>query len=279
MAGPVDIGGARVRCARGERVLGTVVASGDLALAELLAGQFDFLWIDLEHSPLTIHDVQGLLIAARAGGAAAFVRVPDCDSALVQVLVDLGVDGVIAPRVEDVVAAQRFAASVRFPPLGSRGFAHRRFTAFGLAPEAALDGNLAPLCFIQIESVLAVERAEQLAQVAGVDGLVVGPADLALSVGVSQSLDSPELVDAIKTVQDAAAAAGIVSGLAAGDPTDVLLRALGERTSLLAYSADMRIYASAIENAVAKMASSWRNVGSPAAASEGSNAQKGDPVG
>src|ERR1700722_9007247 len=70
----------RARASRGERVLGTVVASPDLALAEMVATNFDFLWIDLEHSPLTVRDVQSLCIAARSSRCATLVRLPDVSS-------------------------------------------------------------------------------------------------------------------------------------------------------------------------------------------------------
>ncbi len=247
--------------ARRERLLGTVVACPDLALAELLAMHFDFLWIDLEHSALDSRDVQNLSIAARASGAAALVRVPDAESALLTALLDVGVDGVIAPRIEDVASAQRFAARLRYPPDGSRGFAHRRRTSFGLDGAAA---ERAPLCLVQIESAAAVRQAEQIACVDGVDGLVVGPSDLALDLGVGDALDAPELRQALRTVQEAATRAGVIAGLAAGGEAEVIVGALGPHSTLLAYSTDVRIYASAVQAAASAIAATWRD-GEPAA--------------
>jgi 4-hydroxy-2-oxoheptanedioate aldolase len=237
-------------------MLGTVVACGDPALAELLAMHLDFLWIDLEHSALDIKDVQSLSIAARASAAAALVRVPDAESALLTALLDIGVDGVIAPRIEDVACAKRFADRLRYPPNGSRGFAHRRRTSFGLDGAAA---EQAPLCLVQIESAAAVEQAAQIARVPGVDGLIVGPSDLALDLGVDHGLDSPELLQALRTVQQAAGDAGVIVGLAAGGEVEVLRNALGTASTLLAYSTDVRIYAAAIQAAAGTMASTWRD--------------------
>jgi 4-hydroxy-2-oxoheptanedioate aldolase len=260
---PLDSESLRARISQGQRLLGTVVASPDLALAEQLAACFDFLWIDLEHSPLTIRDVMSLCIASQGSGAGTLVRVPDTRSELVPALLDLGVDGLIAPRVDDAEVAARFAATMRYPPSGTRGFAHRRFTSFGL--RATPTAEQAPLCFIQIESAASVERAEQIALVDGVDGLVVGPSDLALDLGVQSGLQTPELARAITAVQEAAARAGIVSGIAAGDSADVLVTALGASSTLLAYSNDMRIYASAIEAVASTMADAWRDNDVPAA--------------
>lgn len=249
----------RARASRGERLLGTVVASADLALAELLAAHFDFLWIDLDDSALTVRDVQALCIACRSSGAAALVRVPDARSELVTALLDMGVDGLVAPRVHDAEVAARFAAAMRYPPYGSRGFAHRRSTRFGLQGGPSTAPEHAPLCLIQIESAAAVERAEQIAAVAGVDGLVVGPSDLALDLGVAQGLQSPELAEALVKVQEAATRVGVISGLAAGGNLDSLVAALGASSTLLAYSADVRIYASAIETAASTVAATWRD--------------------
>jgi len=246
----------RERALAGERLLGTIVACPDPALAEVAAARFDFLWIDLEHSPLTIRDVQTLCIAARAADCPTLVRVGDPATELVTVLLDLGVDGVIAPRVEHPAVAAAFAASLRYPPHGTRGFAARRATGYGLDGARAAPGE-APLCLIQVESSRAVERAGELARVDGVDGLVIGPNDLALDLGIAQDVAAPELLAAIDAVRDAAAEAGVVCGLAAGGPPAAVARALGETATLLAYSADVRIYSQAIAAAAAAMTDAW----------------------
>ncbi|MCW2951323.1 MAG: 2-keto-3-deoxy-L-rhamnonate aldolase [Conexibacter sp.] len=249
----------RERVVARERLLGTVIACPDLALAELAASRLDFLWIDLEHSPLTVRDVLGLSIAARAGGAATLVRLARADSEVLTALLDAGVDGVIAPRVESAAVARELAAAVRYPPDGTRGFAQRRASAFGLdrpAPRArpALEP---PLCFVQIESRRAVEAADAIAATAGVDGLIVGPADLAGDLGIAQELSDDRLRAAMASVQRAARAAGIVSGLAAGGAPDDVAALLGEDMTLLAYSADVRLYADAMARASAGISRVW----------------------
>lgn len=233
----------------GERVLGTVVACPDLALAEAAAAHLDFLWIDLEHSPLTVSEVLGLSIAARAGGAATLVRLPHVDSELLQVVLDLGVDGVIAPRVESAAAARALAAAVRHPPIGTRGFAHRRASGFGVV--AALGSEEPPLCFVQVESRAALAAADALAATPGVDGLIVGPNDLAGDLGLPQALDGPELRAAMTEVARAAAATGVLSGAAAGGDPALVREFLGDGPTLLAYSADVRVYAEAMARAMA----------------------------
>lgn len=243
----------------GERVLGTVVASPDPALAELLAEHFDFLWIDLEHSALTVRDVQALAIAARAARCAALVRPPTADATVLGALLDAGVDGVVAPRVEDSAVAARLASALRYPPDGSRGFAHRRASGYGQRRAAGEP----PLCLLQIESRIAVERVDALASVPGIDGLVVGPNDLALDLGVAPDLGSAELQPALRAVEAAARSAGIVSGVAAGGRPEAVVESLGATSTLLAYSADVRLYADAAASAARAVSAAW---GTPAVA-------------
>jgi 2-keto-3-deoxy-L-rhamnonate aldolase RhmA len=252
----------RERVVARERLLGTVIACPDLALAELAASRLDFLWIDLEHSPLTVRDAMVLSIAARAGGAATLVRLARADSELLTALLDAGVDGVIAPRVESAAIARELAGAVRYPPEGRRGFAHRRATAYGLGgpggraprPRPAVEP---PLCFVQIESRRAVEAADAIAATPGVDGLIVGPADLAGDLGITHDLNEPQLRAAMATVQRAARGAGVVSGLAAGGAPHDVAALLGEDTTLLAYSADVRLYADAVARASERMREVW----------------------
>jgi 2-keto-3-deoxy-L-rhamnonate aldolase RhmA len=244
----------RLRALAGEKLLGTVIASPDQALAEVAAAHFDFLWIDLEHSPLTIADVQSLCIAAAACSCGTLVRVRHPHSELLTALLDLGVDGVIAPRVEDPAVAASFAASLRYPPQGTRGLAARRASRYGLAPRA----QDAPLCLVQIESRLAVRNAQQIAEVDGVDGLIAGPADLACDLGVDQDLSSAKLLAALGEIRLAAARAGVISGLAAGGSGELIAGALGETSTLLAYSTDVRIYAQALAAAASSIARAWQ---------------------
>ena len=95
-------------------LLGTVLTLPDVALAELVAEPLDFVWIDLEHGALDAGDVPPLAVAARAAGCAALVRLASADR--VPAILDAGVDGVVAPRVESAAQARRLADRLRHPP-------------------------------------------------------------------------------------------------------------------------------------------------------------------
>jgi 2-keto-3-deoxy-L-rhamnonate aldolase RhmA len=227
----------------GEPLLGTVLTLPDVALAELVAEPLDFVWIDLEHGALGAADVQPLAIAARAAGCAALVRLPD-GAPPGPALLDAGVDGVVAPRLESAAQARRLVAALRHPPDGMRGFAARRASGYGR--DGA--GMRAPLLLAQIESGAGLEAAAEIAAVAGVDALVAGCSDLALALDCEP--ESERLREAVAQIQSAAEAAEIASGIAGPGDTDLVHELADGLSTLLVCSADVRIYARAVDDLV-----------------------------
>src|SRR5919197_651800 len=118
--------GVAARLRRREPMLGTVLTLPSVPLAELAAGPFDFVWIDLEHGALGAADVPSLAVAARSAGAGVFVRLPGPEPGDLAAILDAGVDGVVVPHVESAAGARRLVTRLRYPPRGTRGFAARR---------------------------------------------------------------------------------------------------------------------------------------------------------
>jgi 4-hydroxy-2-oxoheptanedioate aldolase len=242
---------ARIR--RREPLIGTVISVPDAALAELVCESFDFVWIDMEHGQLGPREAQAMAIAARAAGCAALVRLSRPDSELLPALLDAGVDGVVAPRVENAVTAARLADRLRYPPSGSRGVAPRRASSYGRVAEPwSAMGR--PACVVQIESARGVDNAAAIAAVEGVDALVVGCSDLSLDLGVPGQLDSPGLLEAVRRVERSAAEAEVASGVAAAGTTAALASLVAGGSTLFVYASDVRIYAKAVDDAVAGLA-------------------------
>jgi 2-dehydro-3-deoxyglucarate aldolase/4-hydroxy-2-oxoheptanedioate aldolase len=233
-----------------EPMVGTVITVPSVGLAELTATAVDFVWIDLEHGALGIGDVQPLAVGARSARAAALVRLPDAGAAAASAILDAGVEGVVAPRVETAPDAARLVEQLRDPPRGSRGVAARRGRDYGR--ERSPMAPAADLAFmVQIESPRAVDRAGEIAAIDGVDALVVGCADLSHALGEGGRLPTAALVDAVEEVQRAAAAAGIASGVAGPGDAALLAELAGGRSTVFVLSADVRIYARALDSAVA----------------------------
>jgi 2-keto-3-deoxy-L-rhamnonate aldolase RhmA len=232
-----------------EPLLGTVLTLPVVALAELVAEPLDFVWIDLAPGALDARDVQPLGVGARAAGSAALVRLPSFDWRRLPAILDAGVDGVVAPRVESAADARGLVDGLRHPPRGTRGFAARRAAAYG-RPGGTVGP---PFCLVQIETAAGLEAAEEIAVVEGVDALVVGCADLALDLDGSLEPVSPRLRDAIAHVQRAAEDAGIASGIAGPEDAELLQELAGQSSRLLVWSADVRLYASAVDAAVGRL--------------------------
>jgi 4-hydroxy-2-oxoheptanedioate aldolase len=237
----------RSRLMAREPCLGTVVTLPDVALAELSASAVHFIWIDLEHGALGPAEVQPLAIAARAARTASLVRLSPGEGAAIGAALDEGVDGVVVPRVDTAAEAARVVERLQHPPHGSRGAAARRGSDYVRAQGSAQR----PVCMVQVESVAAVEDAQAIAAVDGVDALVVGCADLALALGVEPGSD--RFREAVAEVQLAAAGAGIASGVAGPHDPVLLAELAGRRSTVLVLAADVRIYARALDTGMSEL--------------------------
>jgi 2-dehydro-3-deoxyglucarate aldolase/4-hydroxy-2-oxoheptanedioate aldolase len=211
----------RVRSA-GRGLLGTWVKIPAFETVELLAhAGFDFVVLDMEHSPLSLDRVYELIFATQRMGMAALVRLPDHLGSPVQPLLDAGADGLLVPRITSLDAAAAIAARMVFSPAGERGlgFTSRagRWSLMPL-PEYLERGDQQCLRMIQLEDWASLEVAAQFAALKHVNGLFVGLGDLFLSSG--KPANTPEVQALVGSVLSATKSAGILSGIAAGTPAE-----------------------------------------------------------
>jgi 2-keto-3-deoxy-L-rhamnonate aldolase RhmA len=239
--------------------LGTVLSIGDPVMAELAAQAFDVLWIDLEHGALSARDAQVLALAVQSTGAQAFVRVPSARADVLPAILDAGIDGVVAPCVGSAEEARALVRRMSYPPAGTRGFGPRRLGAFGRTHD-----HPAPACVVQIESPEGLAHACEIAAVPGVDCLVLGCADLAVSLAIDRRLDSPELAGAAERVADAATAAGIAFGIAGSGPARQLAALAAGRADVVLVSADVRLYAAGVDAQAEALRLAFEAVRAPA---------------
>jgi len=211
----------RVRSA-GRGLLGTWVKIPALETVELLAhAGFDFVVIDMEHSPLALDRVYDLIFATQRLGLAALVRLPDQLGTPVQPLLDAGADGLLVPRITSTEAAAAITARMVFGPAGERGLGFTsRAGRWGLIPlpDYLERGDKQCLRMIQLEDWATLESAAQFAALEHVNGLFVGLGDLFLSSG--RPANAPEVQTLVGTVLQATQKAGILSGIAAGAPAE-----------------------------------------------------------
>lgn len=171
--------------------LGTWVKLPAVESVELMAlAGFDFVVIDLEHAPLDLETVSGFIAVALRSGLSPIVRVPGIDGGLFQRLLDAGAEGIMVPHVDSVDEAERVARLARFPPRGTRGVgATGRAGQWGALPRAEYlrFGQEEVVLIAQLESADAVDAAGDIARVDGIDAVLVGMADLSLSVQRDES--------------------------------------------------------------------------------------------
>lgn len=217
----------------GRRQIGLWLTLSNAYAAEAVAGAgFDWLLLDTEHSPGDVLTVLAQL-QALAGFplVSSVVRPASNDPVLIKRFLDLGAQSLLIPYVQSAREAAAAVAATRYPPAGMRGVsAMTRATQFGRVPGYAeqADGEICLL--VQIESQRGLDAIEEIAAVEGVDGVFVGPADLAASLGHIGALDHPQVVAA---VEDA-----IGRIVAAGKPAGILTsnEALAERCIVLGSS-------------------------------------------
>jgi 2-keto-3-deoxy-L-rhamnonate aldolase RhmA len=190
---------ARERLERGELSLGVgirVVRSVEVAKAMKSAG-FDWLFIDLEHGALSIETASQMCLAALDTGISPLVRVPNGEYSLATRLLDNGALGIVVPHVETATEASDIADRLRYPPLGHRGV-FSMMPQFDYRPTANLTASLnsANLIAVMLESANAIDNAEAIAAVPGIDILLIGTNDLSIEMGVPGELGHAKIVDA-----------------------------------------------------------------------------------
>jgi 2-keto-3-deoxy-L-rhamnonate aldolase RhmA len=167
-------------------LLGTVVGSADSCITEALSYGMDFVWLDMEHPPLTVERVQSHLITTKGTDCTGLVRVPWSDAVSIKRVLDVGADGVIVQMIRCVQEAEQAVAACRYPPEGIRGYGPRRPSAFGRrgGPEFCRSENESVLTILQIEHIDAVNSIDAIVAVPGIASLVLGPNDLSGSMGL-----------------------------------------------------------------------------------------------
>ena len=215
-----EIRAFRARLAAGELCLGPAVTFTDPAVTESLCNSADFIWIDTEHVAMNPETVTGHLMAARAGGKAALVRVPSSAIGHVKPILDAGAPGIVVPQVRSAAEVRHVVDASRYPPAGDRGFGPHRPSNYGRAlsdfDAYAVDMNRDLFVSVQIEHAEAYRELEEIAAIPGLDSLVIGPVDLSGSISTLGRLDDDAVVTAMERIIDVGHEAGLSIGMGMG---------------------------------------------------------------
>ncbi|MGG5822099.1 HpcH/HpaI aldolase family protein [Falsiroseomonas sp. HW251] len=240
----------RHRLKAGETAYGASCSLGSPFIAEIMVrAGLDYIYIDQQHGLTSFDTLVHMLRAIDHTPTAAIVRVLSNDAGLIGQVLDAGADGVIVPMVNSVEDARRAAAACRYAPLGQRSFG--AFRASMTRGSDIHQANERVMCFAMIESEAGLRAADDIAAVPGVDGIYIGQADLAVSLGLpSQVRIQPgKHQNAVDAIMRACKTAGIVVGLS-GHPVE--MRDAGFR--LITMATDRSMIEAGVKDLKAKMA-------------------------
>ncbi len=200
---------------RGETVLGLFTNCAYPAFIEICGhAGFDFVVIDLEHSPLHTLVAEDLCRAADCVGLAPVVRVGKNDSLQIQRVLDIGSAGVQVPQIETKAEAEACVRGAKYNPIGSRGLSFGTRAGVYTAAGAQITDKLneESLVVIQVEGVRGVENLEEIVSVPHIDVIFLGPYDLSQSLGIPGQVRDPRVIDlmhqCIKTIRNAGKTVG-----------------------------------------------------------------------
>ncbi len=208
---------------------------------------FDWILLDTEHSPNEIPDLLGQLQAMQAGKTTPIIRPAWNDAVLAKRCLDIGAQALLFPYVQNAEEARRAVASTRYPPQGIRGVSvAARASRYGRTPGYLTKANAEICVLVQVETRSALSEIEAIAAVEGVDGVFIGPSDLAASLGHVGNPQHPDVQAAIKDAVTRLKTAGKPAGILTGNEEEArryidwgyLFVAVGVDVGLLAKNAD-----------------------------------------
>ena len=250
---PVPVNPIKAGLADGKRQMGLWIAMAHATSAEIASkAGFDFCLIDGEHAPNDIPLVLDQVRAIGCGSAAAAARVPVGDTRIIKQYLDLGVQTLIVPMIDTSEQARAIVAATRYPPEGVRGVgaAMARASNFGEIVDVTTTANAQICLFVQAESKKSVENIDEIAGVEGVDGVFIGPADMAADMGLPGQTGHPDVQAAVKHCFERIHAAGKKVGIIAFDEHQVRIY-VDNGADFVAVGGDTALLAKAIRGAAA----------------------------
>lgn len=182
--------------------IGTWITVPHPTIVDLIARQqFDWICIDLEHSPVSALEMQNAILIIQSHKKKAFVRVAQNSHTNIKFPLDAGADGIIIPMVNSFAEAKEAVRSCFYPPIGNRGAGLARAQKYGFGFEEHLKHNYEHLeVFVQIEHISAVKDLEEILKIEKLSGIFVGPYDLSGSMNLAGKFDSPEVTEVLQQI-------------------------------------------------------------------------------
>ena len=189
----------------GKKVVGGTVYTSDPSIYCAMANSgFDFLWIEMQHSPLTYNEVAKMIWACKDAPAIPFIRVPEPSSGDLQKATDIGALGVIIPMIDDVQQAKDGVMYSKYPPLGKRSSGGGQYGFWSNKYRQTANDNI--MVVVMIESPAGVDIVDEVAAVEGVDVVFAASGDLSSFTGLPR--DNPQYLSLVNRIRHATLKAG-----------------------------------------------------------------------
>jgi 2-keto-3-deoxy-L-rhamnonate aldolase RhmA len=213
----------KTKLERGEPVIGLVISVNNVEVAAHGAALgFDFLWIEMEHAPISLETLRNMVLATRGLPAVPFARPPVNELWSAKRVLDAGVLGVIFPFTRTAELARQAVAACRYPPHGLRGSGADLAQARWPAPEGYYDfADENVLVITVVEDKSGLESIDEIAATPGIDVIFIGTSDLSFSLGLRGSQNHPKLDEAVARIAAAARRNGKFLGRPARTPEEI----------------------------------------------------------
>ncbi|WP_171133208.1 MULTISPECIES: aldolase/citrate lyase family protein [unclassified Ruegeria] len=236
---------------RGELQVGCWLGLADPYIAEISASAgFDWVVVDNEHSPNDLRSTVAQLQVLAAHACHPVVRPPIGEAWIIKQMLDIGVQTLLIPMVESAEQARELVRAVTYPPEGIRGVGASlgRASQFGGIPDYISTARDEICLLVQVENRKGLEALDEILKVDGVDGVFVGPADLAADMGFSGRPDAPEVNAAILDVMRKSVAAGKAAGILTLDP-GMQASCIAAGATVMATNIDVTVFAGSMRAA------------------------------
>jgi 2-keto-3-deoxy-L-rhamnonate aldolase RhmA len=192
----------RQRLQEGEVLLSTLISFPSPEIVELLSKlEFDWLFIDGEHGPFDVLEMQRMLQAV-SDDIPCLIRVPSNDVVSIKRALDIGAAGIIVPQINNADEAEAAVRAAKYPTTGNRGVGLARAHEYGLSFTEYLSSADEDTCVvIQAETPGAIDNIEKIVAIKNVDAILIGPYDLSANLGYTGQIDHPEVKTAIDKVE------------------------------------------------------------------------------
>lgn len=242
------------RLAKGEVLHGCWLGMADAYVAEIAAtAGFDWLLIDGEHAPNDLRSLSAQLAAVIASPSLPIIRLPDDNPAKIKQALDIGAQSLLIPMVETAGQAGRILRATRYPPEGIRGVGSSlaRASKFSAIPDYLTTANSEICLILQVESRAGIEALDDILAIQGIDGVFIGPSDLAADMGYLGQPDHPKVKAAVLDALRRIRKAGLTGGVLSTD-TDYIQDCKTAGANFVAVGIDVTLYASTMRTVAAK---------------------------